>query len=395
MSGVQRRAADLACRVLEAILPASLKPWGLAVRGETAGIEDDRTALAFALGSLFGLLPRAVVARVQARLALLRRGPEHRAKGRGTREVHGTLLDRPRAFGVVCASAAVSLGLIYMAAAGAPARHLAMNAGALMIGTLASAFVETAAMNGRRRFGGAAATMAAAVLATAFWGVEIDGAARWVRLGGLPIQPSLILVPVLVVGFSRFRDVLATAGVVGAAAAMTLQPDRAMAGVLVSSLAVLAIRQSDRRLFLALAASLAGFAVTLVRADTVSVAPFVDRVLPSAFGVHPIIGLAVLLGAALLLAPAAVGWWRDPPGRATYAAFGAVWLAAVVAAAFGHHPTPVVGFGGSAIVGYLLSVSALPRRARAHGADRSRARVRVPEANARPAKEPPLFAGVA
>jgi hypothetical protein len=42
--------------------------------------------------------------------------------------------------------------------------------------------------------------------------------------------------------------------------------------------------------------------------------------------------------------------------------FGAVWMAAVLAAALGNYPTPVVGYGGSAIVGYLLSLGLLPAR---------------------------------
>jgi cell division protein FtsW (lipid II flippase) len=37
--------------------------------------------------------------------------------------------------------------------------------------------------------------LAAALLATALLGGRVDGAARWVRLGGLAIQPSLILLP--------------------------------------------------------------------------------------------------------------------------------------------------------------------------------------------------------
>ena len=40
--------------------------------------------------------------------------------------------------------------------------------------------------------------------------------------------------------------------------------------------------------------------------------------------------------------------------------FGAIWAAVVLAAALGNYPTPLVGYGGSAIVGYLLSLMAFP-----------------------------------
>lgn len=40
--------------------------------------------------------------------------------------------------------------------------------------------------------------------------------------------------------------------------------------------------------------------------------------------------------------------------------FGAAWLGVIVAAAVGNYPTPLVGYGGSAVIGYVLSAFALP-----------------------------------
>jgi hypothetical protein len=42
-----------------------------------------------------------------------------------------------------------------------------------------------------------------------------------------------------------------------------------------------------------------------------------------------------------------------------YGALGSVWLTAIVAAALGNYPTPVVGYGGRAIIGYVLALAAL------------------------------------
>jgi hypothetical protein len=49
----------------------------------------------------------------------------------------------------------------------------------------------------------------------------------------------------------------------------------------------------------------------------------------------------------------------------------------VAAAALGNYPTPLVGYGGSAVLGYLLSVALLPGRA---GAERPRAAASPPAA---------------
>ena len=46
------------------------------------------------------------------------------------------------------------------------------------------------------------------------------------------------------------------------------------------------------------------------------------------------------------------------------AVFGTVWLGVIVAAALGNYPTPLVGYGGSAILGYALSLSFMPGRVR-------------------------------
>ncbi len=44
---------------------------------------------------------------------------------------------------------------------------------------------------------------------------------------------------------------------------------------------------------------------------------------------------------------------RDP------AVFGATWLAVIAFAIVGNYPTPLVGYGSSAIVGYCLSAAVL------------------------------------
>jgi hypothetical protein len=70
-----------------------------------------------------------------------------------------------------------------------------------------------------------------------------------------------------------------------------------------------------------------------------------------------------------MIVPALVGWARDPDNRAFYAVFGAVWLAVIAAAALGNYPTPLVGYSGSAILGYLLSAIGLPPRTAARPLD--------------------------
>ena len=373
MSGLRRGLADLACRVLQAALPPSLQSWGLAIRSETAVIPDDTRALLFAFSSLCELAPRAVASHLLHAFASLIGGGANFSGGSIAMNVYNAAMRRPRAVGIICAIGAVSLGLAYMAIAGAPARYLAINIGATGIGLTMLALLSRAEPTGRQ-WAGAIMVMAGGLLATALLGDNVDGATRWVRLGALSIQPSLILLPAMLVAFARCRSTLTTAGVIAAAAAMAIQPDRAMAGMLAGGLAVLVIMRPDRHVIVALGASIAGFAATLVRADTLPAAPYVDQILYSSFSVHGAAGMAVLSGSALLLVPAVVGWRYDPANRETYAAFGAAWLAAILAAALGNYPTPIVGYGGSAIIGYALSLLTLPKVAEVHAEAASPAR---------------------
>lgn len=364
--GLRRGLADLSCRTLLAILPPSLQSWGWAVRHETAVISDDTKALLFALDSLCGLMPRAVASRLLHFLAP-QIGDDALLSGDSiTMKIYDAMLSRPRIVGIVCATAAVMLGLAYMALAGAPARYLGVNVGALMLGLTALALFGRKMIAERQSAGGVITLMAGALLATAFLGDTVEGAARWVNVGGLSIQPSLILLPLMIVAFAQTRNAVATAGIIAAVIAMALQPDRAMAGMLALGLAVLAAMRPVRNVVAAFAASVVGFAVALVRADTLPPVPYVDQIFYSSFDTHALAGAAVLGGSALLLIPAIAGWSRDPANRVSYVAFGAVWLAGIVAAALGNYPTPIVGYGGSAIIGYVLSLLALPKQVGAH-----------------------------
>jgi cell division protein FtsW (lipid II flippase) len=266
---------------------------------------------------------------------------------------------------------ATLLGLLYLRAAGAPTSHLIVNALSLVMG-LALFAVIPQSTQGSRAAGGMVLALGVMLLATAMFGVAIEGASRWVRVGGVSLQISLVVLPVLLVLFARSSGFLATTGVVLAALGLALQPDRAMAGIMAAALAVLALYRQERQVVLALTVAGVSFAVTLLRPDSLPAAPYVDQILYTSFEVHPLAGIAVLGGALLLIVPALAGFWMDSTNRAAHAVFGLVWLGMVVAAALGNYPTPVVGYGGSAILGYALSLSFMPVEARSTAVAKAR-----------------------
>lgn len=274
---------------------------------------------------------------------------------------HDRRLRNPRSIGIVCAITATGLGLLYMAAAGAPKIYLAVNALSLVIGLALFAVTPSTGLTSRLS-GVMVIAFGVLLLATAHFGVSVEGASRWIRVGGLSLQTSLIVLPVMLLAFARCRGLLATIGMILAGVALAVQPDRAMAGVLTAALAALALYRRDRWVVSTFAVAAAGFVTTVIRSDSLPAVPYVDQILYSSFQVHALAGIAVAAGALLLIVPSIVGQWLDSSNREVHAVFGTVWLGMVVAAALGNYPTPLVGYGGSAILGYLLSLSSIPGR---------------------------------
>jgi hypothetical protein len=358
VNGLARRSASRILSAASRLLPAHLSSWSRAMGRELAEIPHDGAALGFAIGCLRAALTLAIAARVRSFLDLARGIPLEPSTW--SLPTMNGISARPRLLGLICGAGAVALGLAYMLAAGAPSRYLLVNLAALVIG--ATAWLATARPAGPQPNWAGAAVLALAVpiMLTALFGVTADGASRWARVGPLNVQVSLIVLPVMLVLYARRPDGIGTAGLVVAALALAAQPDRAMAGVLLAGLLALLAAAPSRHPLIAAAAAVLAFGWTLLKPDTLPASPYVDRILYTAFDVHPLAGVAVVIGAVALVIPAAVGALRAVSERPALLAFGGCWLGVVVAAALDNYPTPLVGYGGSAVLGYLLSVALLP-----------------------------------
>lgn len=242
-----------------------------------------------------------------------------------------------------------------MAAAGAPRNYLAINAVALVIGmVLLGILVWRPTSATQASWFSLAAALA--TLATALLGTTMAGITRWVQFGPVSLQPSLILLPAMVVAYARHRSAAGTAAMLVAALALACQPDSAGAAALAAGLMALAADRRDRQSAVALAASLAGLVVTLFRDDPLGPSRFVEQVFADAFATSVPVGVTLVAGAALLLLPA-----RALP-ETQARVFSAIWLTLLLASAVGNFPTPLLGYGSSGILGYLLCLAALTSR---------------------------------
>lgn len=263
----------------------------------------------------------------------------------------------PFAIGLAAATGAVALGWVYLFLAGAPSRMLLLNPASLLVGLAAVMVLRAAEPLGVKAGRLALLAMAAAVVATALAGQSVEHVSRWVSVAGITLQPGLMLVPAIAVAFAAGPSCWAAAAVAIATLGLALQPDRALAGALLAGVAVTAAFRREPLALATLGAAVAAFTATLLRSDPLPPMPFVEGVMADAVTLGPVAAICVLAGSALLLAPLLAA--SEPVTRPRVLAFAAFWLTVLAAAALGNYPTPLVGFGGSAIVGYLLSVAML------------------------------------
>jgi len=254
-----------------------------------------------------------------------------------------------------------------MYVAGAPSSYILVNAAALVSGVIVARLVRPAATRYQTFAGAFTLAVALILLATAWVGPRVDGASRWIRLAGLSLQPSLVLLPLALMFFARKQDWLSSIGLAIMAVALALQPDRAMAGTLVAGLAVIRLYRREAVVTMNIVVATCAFASTLVRSDLVPPVPFVEQVLQSAFAFNAVAGLAIVAAFGIMLTPAVVGLSRQTEDPAGYAVFGATWLSVIAFAIIGNYPTPLAGYGASGIAGYCLSAALLRQGSPAAG----------------------------
>ncbi|WP_296175731.1 hypothetical protein [uncultured Brevundimonas sp.] len=347
--------AERLVRLSLAWLPPRLRDWGEAMAREAGSIPSDARALLFAASCIAFAARVGISAAVRATSA---------SGVNSTDTSRATLQDMPGGRGVTlaCALIATASGLVYLATAGAPSRMLSLNALAFAAGLIIVLPLSARKPADGRFFGLVAIAAGGVLLITAGFGQQASGAARWISVGQVVLQPGLILVPLLALSFARSQDGLTVFGVALASLALALQPGRAMAGALLAGVAAVTIfTRNALTLLCVLMASLSLFA-TCVAPDVVPATPFVDRVFRTAFANGILPGVAVWAGAAVLLLPAVLGIIFDREHRPAHAVFGATWSAITLAAMLADYPAPLVSYGGSAIVGYLVCTLAMPRR---------------------------------
>jgi hypothetical protein len=127
--------------------------------------------------------------------------------------------------------------------------------------------------------------------------------------------------------------------------------------MLLVGIAALALANRSPSVLISLSVAGTAMAVALARSVPLPPVPFVESIIPAALG-HGLAASALALTGLLLMFAPPLAMRAIAPAAITLG-FAGVWLGALAAALVGAYPTPVIGLGGSAILGFLLSVALL------------------------------------
>lgn len=257
----------------------------------------------------------------------------------------------------ITATAAISLLAIHTAGAGTAS--VAVQAAAFLIGAMALWAASRTGRPGRGpRLISAAAILVVAVL-TLTTGVEMQGAHRWLALGPVLIHPASLLGAPLLWLVAQDADDVWTAGV----AAMTILTfglgfdGAASLAFAVGTTGLLTAARGSWKALASLATLSWILALwSLARSQALPRVPYVEDVVPTVWAVSPLLGVAAVIALILLSAPLLWIGWRARGIGAVGLAMAGFWIGLSAANLLGAYPTPVVGYGASPVIGWLVAI---------------------------------------
>ena len=263
---------------------------------------------------------------------------------------------------LVLATAVVSL--LSLRVAGAPNGSIAIQAGAFVLAALIATPRRVAGVINALDARWTSAAILLLACAVLFVGVEVDGARRWLRLGPVLLHPASLLGSVLLLALARATGSALCATLAGATVlcfGMGNDGAASLAFALGLSGLLLGERKHWTRLLplCVLAWCLATWGWT--RPDTLAPVPYVEEIVARTWAVSTLLCAAAVVLLAMLPLPFLLTA-REAGKRGAGYALAGFWAGLVLAGLFGNYPIPVIGYGASPVIGWVLALRLVSSR---------------------------------
>jgi len=291
--------------------------------------------------------------------------PTNESARSGTKQVD------PRRPSLLCLLApvpALALGILVMQASDVPIAVWGQNMAAWTAGTLLCLGMRRPRNSPPlRTWTTLVIVLTLGALATTLLDPGLEGVHRWVKLGPVRLHAAAVVLPLLLVAL----EALSRAGrwwtsallAVGVALVLFLQPDAAQVTAFMAAAIILLLPRTrgsvPRLIGLLPLPVLAGLAWR--REDPLAAVPHVERIVELAAGLGTGWGVAAV--ASLLLLPAPFFLAGRSIGGHRGLALGTYVTITLLAPLTGNFPVPVMGYGVSPIIGYLLGLGIFLRTA--------------------------------
>lgn len=263
---------------------------------------------------------------------------------------------------LVLATAVVSLVSLWVA--GAPNGSIAIQAGAFVLAALIAAARRVADVINAldARWTSAAILLLAAAVLLA--GVEIDGARRWLRVGPVLLHPASLIGSLLLLALARAAGSALCAVLAGVAVlCFGMGNDGAASLAFALGLSGLLLGERKQRKTLlplcVLAWCLAAWGWT--RPDSLAPVPYVEEIVARTWAASTLLGAVAAILLAMLPLPFLLAA-REAGKRGAGYALAGFWAGLVLAGLLGNYPIPVIGYGASPVVGWVLALRLISSR---------------------------------
>ena len=262
----------------------------------------------------------------------------------------------------------LALGLFIMQASDVPATIWGQNIAAWTAGTFLCLGIRRTRISALRfPYIDIFMVLTVAALAATLLAPGLQGVHRWVKLGPIRLHAAAILLPLLIFALEAIRRTrgwwISSVLAGGVTVILFLQPDAAQATAFGLASAVLLLPRAGpgalRRIWILALLVLAGLA--WLRRDPLGRVPYVEDIVVMAAALGA--GWAVAAVLSLLLLPAPFVLAERGVSLDVGRALGTYVTITLLAPLAGNFPVPVLGYGVSPILGYMMGMGIFLRRA--------------------------------